>query len=74
MRVEVSIIAEVRLKLSTVAPMARSMLNSRLGIVDVGDIFQHTAAAGQHSGRNNGNGGIFGTAGGNFSVEPAPRR
>ena len=41
----------------------------QLGIVDVGDIFQHTAAASQHSGRNNGNGGIFGTAGRNFSVE-----
>ena len=37
--------------------------------MDVGDIFQHTAAASQHSGRNNGNGGIFRAAGGNFSVE-----
>lgn len=41
----------------------------QLGIMDVGDIFQHTAAAGQHGGGNNGNGGIFRAAGGNFSVE-----
>ena len=37
--------------------------------MDVGDIFQHTAAAGQHGSGNNGNGGIFRAAGGNFSVE-----
>ena len=41
----------------------------QLRIMDIGDIFQHTAAPGQHRGGNNGNSGIFRAADGNLSRE-----
>ena len=63
MRVEVSIIAEVRLSFSTVAPMARSILNSS-SVSWMSGTFSSTQRP-----RASTVAGIFRAASGNFSVE-----